>query len=334
MQVATLTKHLRDTNEDLRQAQEAIERFEGESTAGSGGGTMVNSCGLLPTLPPTALEKAAGTPTSGLPTLALEAGAVWTLLQMMGVTNAIVQVMLPLPSEPQQHFFPQNLRQILFDNLFGVISSGTQCSACIALITTSEAQSSLTVNSRQSSLTVQVSAELFKPWTLNPKLTVHFSAGTQGGWEQGPSGEQHWNSDASPNQLQKPQPRKPSVRPSQGPGNNRLAPNATTSVWPPVPQGQEEPDDSMEPASAARHAASEVAEQPRRLSSKLPQTGRPNRASITAQIERAGRLQRRLSGQLEAAGVAHQPHSRRGSAKAAHSSEFTSLSKRQEVVGA
>ena len=97
------------------------------------------------------------------------------------------------------------------------------------------------------------------------------------------------------------------------------------------------PDESMgmEHASAARPAPSQTADQHRRLSSKVPQAGRPNRASITAQIERAGRLQRQLSGRLETAGVTHQPNSRRGSARAAHSSELTSLSwgRRQEAVG-
>ena len=161
---------------------------------------------------------------------------------------------------------------------------------------------------------------------------MKFSAGTQGGWEQEPATEQHWNSRVSPKLelLQKPQPRKPSLR---------LGPNARTSLWPSIPQGQaeqEDPDESMEPASAATPAADETAEQHRSLSSKVPQASRPNRASITAQIERAGRLPRQLSGKLEAADVAHQPNGRQNGAKAAHSSELISFSrgKRQEAVGA
>ena len=86
VQVATLTKHLQDTNEDLRQAQEAIERFEGESTVGS----MAYGRGLLPALPRTKFEKVAEAPTSELPILA-QTGAVLTCLQMMDVANGAVR---------------------------------------------------------------------------------------------------------------------------------------------------------------------------------------------------------------------------------------------------
>ena len=90
MQVATLTKHLQDTNEDLRQAQDAIERFEDESRAGS----MAYGPSLMPPLPLTTFGKAAGTPTARLPISAQETGAVSTLLQMVAAAAVVLVIMV------------------------------------------------------------------------------------------------------------------------------------------------------------------------------------------------------------------------------------------------